>query len=218
MIDEAEKQDVNMPLLVYGDMQVIDRRGKIVYESLDAIMGIGQMSGYTEYYSSGFVWGCNAMINNVLFQKVPLMNLDNPHVNVMSHDNYYTKFAIAIGTVRYIPNKCIKHRRYGNNTTGNYQMKLSPFTIIRRAIMQYSSVAKTHALGYVQTIQTIEMMKDEHMETSEVLDVENAIYSGGVKGVSIMAKQGVKRKQTSRTLGIYLIMLMGSYKKYMKCF
>ena len=155
------------------------------------------------------------MINRSLFQVVPLLRLDNPHIDIMSHDNYYTKFALSIGTVKYIPQKCIKHRRYGSNTTGNYHMKLTPLSILSKATKGYASVAKTHALGYVQTLQAISMMKEQQLETPETIDVEKAITIGGIKGVLIMVRQRVIRKQISRTLGIYLVMLFGSYKKYM---
>ena len=215
MISSVKDEEAKKPILVYGDMQVIDGKDKLIHESLNEVMGIGQMSGYTEYYSSGFVWGCNAMINRSLFQVVPLLQLNNPHIDIMSHDNYYTKFALSIGEVKYIPQKCIQHRRYGGNTTGNYHMELTPLSVIKKATKGYASVAKTHALGYVQTLQAISMMKEEKLETPKVIDVEKAITIGGIKGVLIMARQRVKRKQLSRTLGIYMVMLLGSYKKYM---
>ena len=219
MINEAEHIGAEVPLLVYGDMQVIDGDGKLLIESLNDTMGIGEMSGYSEYYSSGFVWGCNAMINKALFQSTPVLNLNNPHINIMSHDNYYSKFAFAIGRINFIPKKCIKHRRYGSNTTGNYYLKLSPFTVMQKATNGYANTARTHALGYVQTLETINMIKKINLDTQQgIADVEKAITNGGITGVFIMAKQKVKRKQLSRTLGIYLIMLLGSYKKYMNDF
>lgn len=218
MIEEAGHETESTPLLVYGNMRIIDGEGKTLIDNLDSVMGIGHMSGYTEYYSSGFVWGCNAMINSALFQKTPVFPLENPHVKVMSHDNYYTKFAMAVGKVKYTEKICIEHRRYGSNTTGSYQLKLTPRSVIAKATKGFRSLSKTHALGYVQTLQTISMMRQSDNMTPVASDVEKAILSGGIKGIRIMMKQKVKRKQFSRTLGIYLIMLFGSYKKYMNDF
>lgn len=215
MIYAAQEEKNETPILIYGDMEVIDNNSKLISKSLNSVMGIGKISGLTEFYSSGFVWGCNTMINRALLDRTPILTLDNPHLNIMSHDNYFAKFATVLGKVVYIDKCCIKHRRSGKNTTGDYHLSLTLRYVIKKAIKEYQSTAKVHALGYVQTLQTIDMMKKMDVATSQVLYVEKAIKAGGIAGVSIMIKQHVKRKQLSRTLGIYIIMLLGSYKKYM---
>lgn len=213
---KAAELNKDLPILVYGDMQVIDSKGKVIYESLNRTMGIGKMSGMTEFYSSGFIWGCNSLINRALFDITPVFPLDNSHVNIMSHDNYYAKFALIVGKIKFINKICILHRRYGNNTTGNYYLGLTISDIVNKATKGYSDVAKTHALGYAQTLETIKVLKQCGINDNRVVSIENAIQHGGITGVRTMLSQGIKRKQITRTIGIYVIMFLKSYKKYMK--
>lgn len=42
------------------------------------------------------------MINRKLFEVVPCFPLESRAIKIMSHDNYYTKFALALGEVDYL--------------------------------------------------------------------------------------------------------------------
>ena len=215
MINEAEKKSEQVPLFIYGDMEIIDKDGNCMYESLNKIMGIGRMSGFTEYYSSGFVWGCNTMINYALFSQAPADPLDDPYSSIMSHDNYYAKYALAIGNVIFINKSCIKHRRHYSNTTGNNTLALSPLLVFKKVLFGFESLAKTHAIGYRQTLQTIKALNENKQGNCELEKVKRAIETGGFPAVFIMIKQKVKRKQFPRTCGIYFVMLLKAYKKYL---
>ena len=58
-------------------------------------------------------------------------------------------------------------------------------------------------------------MKRFNIQFNEIERIEYAIRCGGIRGILILKKYGVKRKQMSRTLGIYIILFTGSYKKYL---
>lgn len=216
MLNEAANENKNIPLLVYSDMRVIDEDHRIVYNSLNSVMGIGKMSGYSLLFTHGFLWGCDICVNQALFNTVPLLSIDHPHINIMSHDNYMGKYALLTGKIKYINRAMINHRRHSSNTTGEYSMKLNLLRIIKRGILQIDDLAKTHARVYNQTLIFLNEMKhDINVTSDKMMSIEKAIRSGGFQMVHAMWKMGVKRKQHSRTLGIYYIAVTGKYKKYL---
>jgi len=214
-VREAIQKDKSLPLLIYSDMQVIDENNKIAIESIDKVMGIGNMSGLTEFYSSGFVWGCATMINAALMFSVLPLDLDNPHINIMSHDNFYTKVCIILGEIIYLSKPYIQHRRHSKNVTSGNTFSLNPFKVIKKGVFGYKSLAKTHAIGYNQTLITIDHMRENGINSTTLDEVEKAILKGGIVGVRILRKHKVKRSQKSRTIGIYIVMLFKSYKKHL---
>ena len=90
--------------------------------------------------------------------------------------------------------------------------------IYRKATGVFGELAKTHGRVYAQTLLTIEQMRKAGVITPDIERIEAGIKAGGIKGVSVLRKYHVRRKQKSRTIGLYVVMLLGTYKKYMKEF
>ena len=214
-IKYAEVQDANQPLLVYSDMQIINEKDEVTTESLNKVLGIGEMSGYTEFYSAGFVWGCAAMINSALFFSAPPIDGNDKYVNIMSHDNFYTKLCLVLGKVYYLDKPLIQHRRHSSNVTAGNTFALTPLKVLKKGLFGYKELAKTHAIGYNQTLLTIKHLRSNGITSSLTDEVEIAILRGGVCGYRILKRHKVKRSQRSRTIGIYTVMLLKSYKKYL---
>lgn len=217
MIDfDLQQKNKEIARLIYADMQVIDGNGELIYPSINEVMGIGEMSGLSLLYSHGFLWGCDILINRRLFDLVPVLPLDNPQISIMSHDNYYGKFALFFGEIKYCQEACIQHRRYDGNKTGPYQIKMTPISALRQAVSKWDDLARTHARVYTQSLVAISQMESIGGQTDEMVKIRKAINSGGLKGTLILRQQKVRRKQMVRTFGIYLIMLLKRYKKYME--
>lgn len=214
----AIKGKKDTPVLAYADMQVVDAEGKLIYQSLNDIVGISEIGKYSEFFAHGYVSGCVAVINRKLFEAVPVFPLDSGAIRIMSHDNYYTKFALALGEVCYLDFPAIQYRRHGDNVTSGNQYKLNAKKIYKKATGVFGELAKTHGRVYAQTLLTIEQMIKAGVITPDVECIEAGIKAGGVKGVSVLRKYHVRRKQKSRTIGLYVVMLLGTYKKYMKEF
>lgn len=216
MIEHAETRNIgDAPLLLYADMRVIDGDGKRLMESLDAVMGIGDMRGYSLFFTHGFLWGCDICVNRRLFQQMPVVPTDHPQIDIVAHDNFMGKYALITGQVRYMKVPLIDHRRHGDNTTGGYMMKLSLGKSLRRFFIQYNDLVKTHARVYNQTLVFIDLMRRQGFTDGVLNEIETVIRTGGVKGMLRLKKLGVYRKQRSRGLGIYLIILTGAYKKWL---
>ena len=93
MVEFAEEQNEQIPMLFYSDMKIIDGANNIKLAGLNEVMGIGQISGYTEFYSGGYFWGCCIMLNAQLFKLIPPMEASNRYIDIMSHDNFMQNFA-----------------------------------------------------------------------------------------------------------------------------
>lgn len=216
MITFAEKSGyTDIPLMVYADMEVVDGEGKRIYESINSIMGIGEMHGDSLFFAHGFVWGCDAMVNRVLLEKTPMFPLDDTNINIMSHDNYFGKFALCFGKLLFLDKVLIQHRRHGNNTTGGYNIKLNLLRSVNKAVFQFKDLSKTHARVYSQTLFAIREFEKNGFEDTRFKEFKSAIEKGGFKFVSVLKRHNVRRKQKSRTIALYLIGFLGSYKKYM---
>lgn len=211
-----DKRDI--PVLAYADMEVIDESDKLVYKSLDEIIGISEKGIYLEFFVHGYVSGCAAVINRKLFESVPVYPLDRKSVNIMSHDNYFTKFAIATGEVVWLDFPVIQYRRHSENVTLGNKYKLNAAKILEKAAGVFGELAKTHGRVYAQTLLTIEQMRKAGIKSLDVDSIEKGIKAGGLRGIKVLKKYDVHRKQKSRTIGLYAVMLFGTYKKYMKEF
>jgi rhamnosyltransferase len=216
MINYAEESGCNdAPLMLYSDMEIIDEKNKQLLPSINNVMGSGKMNGLSLFFTHGFIWGCSAMINKSLFKAAPIFPLDDSYIDIMSHDNYYGKFAIMLGTVKFINQPLIRHRRHSDNTTGEYKLKLNLASVLKKAFFHFDDLAKTHARVYNQTLLTLRQMEQVGLDREEIAIIRDTIKKGGLKGTYRLKKFNVKRKQFSRTIGIYFVMLLGSYKKYL---
>lgn len=204
------------PLYVYSDMSTINSEGNIILQSVNETMGITMRDDErTLFYSQGYVWGCASMVNRLLFEKVHPMNIHSKGADIISHDNFYAKHALIIGNVLFINQQLIRHRRHENNTTGEYAMKLTPSIIIKKGLLSLDETAKTHALGYDQTLYTIDWMLNHGIVNEQLKKIKDSILSGGFRGALGLIRYKVRRPQVSRTIGIYIIMLTKKYKSYL---
>lgn len=214
MIKYASGQN-SKPLMLYSDMKIIDGENICIYDSVNKIMGSGKIKGKSLFFTHGFIWGCSAMINRQLFELVPPFPIDDENINIVSHDNYYGKFALLFGQLLFYNKTLIMHRRHDSNTTGGYALKLSPLAIIKKAMLQFEKTSSIHGLVYNQTLLTIREMEKVGMKNETTCKIAEAINTGGVKGCLFLMKFKVCRKQLSRTIGIYIIMFFKTYKKYL---
>ena len=214
-INNAERH-ADIPLYIYSDMSTIDGLDNFLLKSVNATMGISMgQDRKTLFYSQGYVWGCASMINRKLFELVTPMNPKTKGASIISHDNFYAKHALILGKVVFINNALIKHRRHGNNTTGDYSMRLTPLLVIKKGLISLKETAKTHALGYDQTLYTIDWMIKNGINERELLLIKKSILTGGLQGVCQMLRFHVRRPQLARTLGVYIIMLFRWYIPYL---
>jgi rhamnosyltransferase len=107
------------------------------------------------------------------------------------------------------------HRRHGDNVSESHRLKLSPVEIIKQGTIGFNQLAENYAKVYSQTLFEMSYLR-QHKLNARVLDeAEAVIRNGGIKGVRFFWSHGVKRKQKSKTLAIYLVLLTKKYQKYL---
>ena len=97
-MDFCSDKGLNEPLLVYGDMRIIDGDGQVTSNSLEANLGIAYTNAISTFFAHK-VHGCNSFFNRCLFELALPLSPEEPEAKYVSHDNYYTKFAALLGQV-----------------------------------------------------------------------------------------------------------------------
>jgi len=204
------------PVMTYTDLAVIDGDGNLIQKSIDSDLGL-DLSGQiiSELFIHAYVWGCASIVNRKLFELVPALDSSVKLRNMISHDNYFAKCAVAFGKLYFYKEPLIMHRRHGDNVSESHRLKLSPVEIIKQGTIGFNQLAENYAKVYSQTLFEISYLRQHKLNARVLDDAEAVIRNGGIKGVRFFWSHGVKRKQKSKTLAIYLVLLTKKYQKYL---
>ena len=215
-MDFCSDKGLNEPLLVYGDMRIIDGDGKVTSNSLEANLGIAYTNAISTFFAHK-VHGCNSFFNRCLFELALLLSPEEPEAKYVSHDNYYTKFAALLGQVYYLPRPMMSYRRYGTNVTSQHAYDFKLKRILKR-LTALEELAKDHALTYRQTIATLERMKRLPLSDGQkklLKTVETILDRGGIYAVKQISKHHIDWGKRVKNVSRSLVLCLGMYKKYM---
>ena len=215
-MDFCSDKGLNEPLLVYGDMRIIDGDGKVTSNSLEANLGIAYTNAISTFFAHK-VHGCNSFFNRCLFELALPLSPEEPEAKYVSHDNYYTKFAALLGQVYYLPRPMMSYRRYGTNVTSQHAYDFKLKRILKR-LTALEELAKDHALTYRQTIATLERMKRLPLSDGQkklLKTVETILDRGGIYAVKQISKQHIDWGKRVKNVSRSLVLCLGMYKKYM---
>lgn len=215
-MDFCSDKGLNEPLLVYGDMRIIDGDGQVISNSLEANLGIAYTNAISTFFAHK-VHGCNSFFNRRLFELVLPLSPEEPEAKYVSHDNYYTKFAALLGQVYYLPRPMMSYRRYGTNVTSQHAYDFKLKRILKR-LTALEELAKDHALTYRQTRATLERMKllplaDGQMKLLKT--VETILDRGGIYAIKQISKHHIDWGKRVKNVSRSLVLCLGMYKKYM---
>ena len=190
-----------IPELIYSDMAIIDGNDNIIVPSNNADRSIELPNNKQLYFTHSYIWGCAVAFNQELFELVPKVNInsDIKIINILSHDNYYAKFALEYGKVTYLNQPLIKYRRHFNNVSVISKAKVGLKDIIKMSLTDYLKIVELHANGYIQTLYMIRIAREIGLENNKLNDIEKVIRSGGWKAVSYLIKNRIKKNQPSKT-------------------
>lgn len=215
-MDFCSDKGLNEPLLVYGDMRIIDGDGQVTSNSLEANLGIAYTNAISTFFAHK-VHGCNSFFNRCLFELALPLSSEEPEAKYVSHDNYYTKFAALLGQVYYLPRPMMSYRRYGTNVTSQHAYDFKLKRILKR-LTALEELAKNHALTYRQTRATLERMKllplaDGQMKLLKT--VETILDRGGIYAIKQISKHHIDWGKRVKNVSRSLVLCLGMYKKYM---
>lgn len=215
-VDKMNRYRKEVPVLLYADMRIIDENGNVTSDSLNGEFGI-KISGRWSCFYQHSVFGCNTMINRALFKAIPPVDTSDSAVKILSHDNYFTKYAALYGVVFYFPEITMSYRRYGKNVTAANQMTITPKRVLSR-LLAFDRLARDHARTYVQTLYALDRfmpgLAENEKKTAE--QIRRSIEAGGVYALFIFLKLRVDCGRKVRTVSRALVLLTGIYRKYLK--
>lgn len=207
-----------LPELIYSDMTIIDENDEITIESNHQNRGITLPNKIQLYFTHSYIWGCATAFNRMLFELIPKINIEEniDIVSILSHDNFFAKFALEFGKVTYLDKPLIRYRRHGNNVSQISKSKVGLTDIVRGIFTDYPNKVKLHANGYSQTLFMINFARENGLEKKELNEIEEVLRKGGFKAVNFLWKNNIKKGQFFKTVLMYFILLSKSYKKYLK--
>lgn len=135
----------HLPLLVHGDLKIIDSAGEIIsnsmwdYQNLDPKWG----ERFNLILTQNIVTGCNMIINRALLD----IALPTPKEAIM-HDWWLALVACAFGRVCYISEPGVLYRQHGKNEVGAKAFNIS--YIISKLLNEREDIKRSKTLTYMQ--------------------------------------------------------------------
>lgn len=217
LVEEMKKREGNEPFLLYADMAICDKNNSIVYKSINELYKIEGRNKYNIFLSHK-IFGCNLIMNNATFMCVPISDMNDRRIEILSHDNLYTKFAAIKGEFAYFPEVTMLYRRHEDNVTNNVHYKTELKRVLNR-LLNLNELARAHSILYNQSITAISLLKTIEISDDDrsLLDeVEKCIINGGIDAWRYIIKYRVKFGRPIETISRSLILILGLQKKYIK--
>lgn len=211
-----DRQPDGLPALLYADMNLIDKDGSVTCESLNRLYGLDGKNLYSVFFSHK-LYGCNLMMNRELFQRIPPIDLNLPGAEILSHDNLAAKYAMACGTMQFIPEVLMSYRRYGGNVTAEQSYRPGISRIVSRAL-KFSDLASDHARTYNQSLIAIAMMRHEHLSAenrSALKAVLHHLIHGGPSAVRFAGQHHIIWGKPVENISRLTTLSLGAYRPFL---
>lgn len=205
---------LSQPQLCYADMDLIDGSNRCIGASLSDNLGLKYKNKLSTFFSHN-VFGCNVMVNRLLFFAVPKVDLNNIYTKILSHDNLYAKFAATVGSISYSSQITMHYRRHEKNVTSKQKYSFDLTRIINR-FLHINELARDHARTYNQTLLTLELLKrNTELDAAFLASIEYVIRQGGLTAIHFIVKNKISWGKRIKTFSHCIILFSGLYKKYL---
>ena len=197
-MEKAEKENgIDMPILVFGDLYVVDEELKIISGSMNRYQKLDPERIRPEQLMlQNVVTGCTMMINKSLAQ---LSEKCSDISNVIMHDWWCALIAARFGRLVYIDSPMLYYRQHNDNSIGashfglSYILeKLSKPSGIRRSLKNTRIQAKCFS-------ESFSLDKDELL--SRYGELEGL---GKLSRLSFYRKNGIKKNSLARNAGLWI--------------
>lgn len=211
-----EKEIDNEPILTYADMRIIDSDDHVTCESINSIYNNSYLNKYAVFFTHK-IFGCNLFMNDICFFDVPELNIANPQVKKLSHDNLYAKFAAVLGRVQYCPFVLMGYRRYGDNVTHDRIYKPNFIRVIQR-LGRINDLAKDHAYVYRMSLYAIKLLLNRDLTDEQkkmVLAIKKIICEGGAQAISFYKRNHINLGKKIENISHLIVLFFKLQKKYL---
>ncbi len=192
----------NTPLLVHGDLKVVDEKLDLIDSSMFSMQKLeGKRNQLADFLVQNNVTGCTVIMNRALIRLCNEMPGD-----AIMHDWWLALIAAAFGKVGFMEEACIFYRQHAHNTEGAKNLKDIRYSLEK--VFQKKEIRNTLELTYRQAecFQKI-FGKDLTKEQSDMVDayvrLRNMTKTEKFKTIK---KYGFRKSGVVRQLG-YLFYL-----------
>ncbi|WP_458729707.1 glycosyltransferase family 2 protein [Pseudomonas brenneri] len=179
MMDTAYHYEVKgKPLLVFSDIEVVDKDLKSVHQSYYAYSKkISNNLGVQDFVISNHIPGCAMLINKTLAEKA----MPFPE-GIRMHDWWLAAVAHAIGHVVYVDTPLIKYRQHAGNAVGapstkKMQSRLYGLAKSPSSLKKSINMLRQRALWSKNLVQDLIARHGSEMRKA---DLDNLLYRRGV--------------------------------------
>ena len=204
-------------VMAYADMSIIDENDDTVNSSVNSILKLKYKNKYCTLFNHS-IYGCNSIMSNKLFFLPPNVNPENDICHILSHDNYYGKFAAFLGNLYFINTPLMQYRRYSSNVTAAHDYNYG-FKKLWTRLKSINKLAESHARTYSQSIFTLSQLlqydfSDDDKKKLTIMD--RCLKKGGTYAIFNAIKFHVSCGLPVRTISRYFILFTKVYLKYLK--
>lgn len=115
MLDAEKKYGSKTPILVHGDVEVIDGSGNVLAESMFNLSHIDSNSELSKIIIQNHVTGCTMMCNRSLSAGIAKYLSDD---RVIMHDYFAALYAAVFGKIIVLERPLLSYRQHGDNSVG----------------------------------------------------------------------------------------------------
>ncbi len=112
---KLEHNNKDVPLLVHGDVEVVDVSGNIMAGSMFELSHIPAVQSLSGLLIQNNVTGCTMMINSALLNSVKNIAGDE---RIIMHDYLMALYAAVFGKTAVIDKPLLSYRQHGDNSVG----------------------------------------------------------------------------------------------------
>jgi rhamnosyltransferase len=113
-LDEAQKYEASMPLMIYTDLKVVDQDLNVIHESMIKVQSDHANTALVQELTENTVTGGVSLINHALAE----LWEHNPETDILMHDWYLALLATATGKLIYLPTPTELYRQHDANVLG----------------------------------------------------------------------------------------------------
>lgn len=192
-VNEAEKFESNVPVLVHTDLKVVDKDLKVISESMFQSQNMLKEQTLAQTLIQNNVTGCTMLINDELL-KIALNKRDCS--NVVMHDWFLNIIASAIGNVKFVDKPTILYRQHGNNEVGAKNARSVKFVIEKLKNDNRENLKKS----FMQAAEVSFLLGEKHK--NEEIDAYASILSKGkFEKIVICKKYGFWKNSLLKKIG-----------------
>ncbi|MDR2259886.1 MAG: glycosyltransferase family 2 protein [Azoarcus sp.] len=211
MHEAEERHGREVPLLIYSDLQVIDKDRKLIANSFMRYQGYnGELTALNRLLARNCVTGCTMLWNKALTRAALSASYDAHALDsIRMHDHWLSLIAASLGGIIYADQPTVMHRQHGDNVIG----ALGGNDIVKR-LNRETGIRERIRHGYLQAQLLLDVFGNRMPEES-VSCIKNFLSirsSNFARRVFIILKGWYVRESPLQAVAYFLALIVFSNK------